>query len=63
MQDIAVYGLWATLSLCRLYLASGEQELLGLLQALSTASCERIALVAALAGRVFDMDFAGVPAG
>ena len=31
VQDIAVYGRWATLSSCRLYLASGKQDLLGLL--------------------------------
>ena len=63
VQDIAVYGRWSTLSSCRLYLASGEQEVLGLPQARSTASRERIAAFAALASRVFDVEIVGVPAG
>ena len=63
VADIAVYGRWATLSSCRLYLASGEQELLALLQARAPAVRERLEALAALASRVFALSVEGVPAG
>ena len=55
VQDIAVYGRWATISSCRLYLASGEQEFNMLVRTRSTASRQRIRSVAALASRVFEV--------
>ena len=63
VRDIAVYGRWLTISSCRLYLAQGEQELLGLVSARAAVAQVRIVALAALAPHIFRVAARPVPAG
>ena len=53
MQSIMVFGRWASLQSCRLYVRAGDAELIALRRSLAGARAQRVALLARLGARVF----------